>query len=591
MPKNSVTHSARIAKVTEGLGLAKLTIGEINRVVGIFDLLGTEMAKTLADRTEFDVSSSSKLSEKVFGAANGRQRREMARAILFVADLQAWYDDKAWGTKKTSAEFETMWRATEESLRKKLSDDAKALCKRDMDLRAELNRVPPTRPKIVIPKTTVPAEITLLEKREALLTSMLKSHQVRILEAKEGMTPLAVARTDWSNAKTRLLSAHTKHITHVLSNVDSMRTATAGAYEAYKAFFAAVGQETEAKLEIAKLLFNALSDYAPFPLSVVGKIGAAAVGQLKVDKIIPQTPELGPPKYYNSDVPVLAQASAKLAAVKNWKDDITTLGVRGHDLSSITSLGDALDKIKIVTINLMEKVFEDMVKDIYGDTPTEMNTKSADFYQAVMALYPDVYRSFGAKNEKFSVTEQFKSHILSQKITKLSDFTISEIEKVGKMNLVDSETLQPFIELQLFAEYLAHKVPDTKEQNYEVSISDELIRRLESKPFELILRKGGSNQTSGIYAQKKLPWQEGHPRHVGALCIFFRWYRGHVNPFDIATGRTTAAGVRDTMEKTIVDIGKAIQAHTISRTFSTTNQADWGKVSATPFPSPKSNPP
>jgi hypothetical protein len=571
MPKNSVTHSARIAKVTEGLGLAKLTIGEINRVVGIFDLLGTEMAKTLADRTEFDVSSSSKLSEKVFGAANGRQRREMARAILFLADLQAWYDDKSLSIKKTSAEFETMWRATEESLRKKLSDDAKALCKRDLDLRAELNRVPPERPEIVIPKTAVPAEIALLNQREALLTSMLKSHQVRITEAKDGITPLAVARTDWSNAKTRLLSAHTKHITHVLSNVDSMRTATAGAYEEYKAFFDAVGKETEAKLEIAKLLFNALSDYAPFPLSVVGKIGAAAVGQLRVDTIIPQTRELGPSQYYNSNVQVLAQASAKLAAVKNWKDDITTLGVRGHDLSSITSLGDALDKIKIVTINLMEKVFEDMVKDIYGDTPTQMNTKSADFYQAVMALYTDPVRNL-------SVNDKAKTHIVSQKVTNLSDFTIREIEKIGKMNLVDSKTLQPFIELQLFAEYLAHKVPNTPEQDYAVDISDELISRLESKPFELILRKTNSNQTASIYQQNKLPWQGGHPRHVGALCIFFRWYRSHVNPFDIATGKTTAAGVRATMEKIIEDIGKAIQAQKISRTLRA-GQADWGNVS------------
>jgi hypothetical protein len=573
MPKNTETHHARIGKVKEGLGLAKLTADEINRVLGVFDFLGLAEAKELADRTEFDVSSSSKLSEKLFGADNGRQRREMARAILFVADLQAFYDEKPLLTKKTDAEFEAMWRDTEESLRTNLSKFAKALCKRDVDFRAELNRVPPERPKIVIPKTTVPAEITLLEKREALLTSMLKSHQVRITEAKDGITPLAVARTDWSNAKTRLLSAHTKHITHVLSNVDSMRTATAGAYEEHKAFFDSVGKETEAKLEIAKLLFNALSDYAPFPLSVVGKIGAAAVGQLTVDTIIPQTRELEPPKYYNSAVPVLARASAKLAAVKNWKDDITTLGVLGHDLSSITSLGDALDKIKIVTINLMEKVFEDMVKDIYGDTPTEMNTKSADFYQTVMALYTDASRNL-------SVNNKAKTHIVSQKVTKLSDFTISEIEKVGKMNLVDSKTLQPFIELQLFAEYLAHRVPDTTEQNYEVDISDKLISRLESKPFELILRKGGSNQTSGIYAQKKLPWQDGHPRHVGALCIFFRWYRSHVNPFDIATGKTTAAGVRDTMEKTIVDIGKAIQAHTIRRTFSTTNQADWDKVSA-----------
>ena len=41
------------------------------------------------------------------------------------------------------------------------------------------------------------------------------------------------------------------------------------------------------------------------------------------------------------DQAAAAKAVAELAAAKNWKDDNTTLGVRGNDLSSITLLARA----------------------------------------------------------------------------------------------------------------------------------------------------------------------------------------------------------------------------------------------------------
>ncbi len=543
-------------KVRQGFDAAHLTSLQSEKLVGVFDALDPEKAREVSDRTRFSVSTGSKLSESIFGGGNGESRREMSRAILFLADLKALYEGLPLPARTTDAAFETMWRGKEGDLRATLSALATQLIEVDTSFREIFGAkvvksyTPPPRRKVVLP-----------EDARRLLEGNITAKGLRRTEVAGGLTSVAAAKTAWSDAKTRLIADFTVQLGVSLSNIESIQIAATGAYTEFESFFRAAGKETEAKLGLAKSFFSAVADYAPFPVSVLGKIGGAAVGVLHVDTSISQTRRLGSEVYFNSDIPALARASAKLAAVKNWGTDLTRLGVSGNSISSATSIRDTIDAAKQGTLNALIGVFTEAIMETYGDSPSDMADKSTTFFQGVANSLP------GARTELVTTA-------VVNRITQLSNLTRESIRGMGALPLVGSETLQPFIELQLFAEYLAQLAPG---DDFDVSISDELIRRLEGEPFRLVIRKTGSGQTADIYRGKQLPWTSGHPKHVGGLILFFRWYAREVNAFHIAAGATTPERVRTAMGDTIVEIGQAISGHTVTRMLRN-DTADWGAV-------------
>ena len=576
MPSNVIVHAERITKVNVGFTAASVPSDHAKRMLDIFEALSPQAAAELAGRTKFSVSTFSKI-----GYSNGENRREMARALLFVQDLQALFEEKALAAKLTDDGFKLRWQADEAALKTSLLKAAKQLYDADLLLRAKLQAEMklreeiqavlklevPKRPPVVVAKIVVPKELT------ALLTVTMKQHQNRIVESKGGLTPIAAAKDAWSNAKVRQLEGFTTKLTKCLANMQSVQIAATGAYKEFEQFFKEQGKETEAKISMAKKLFKAIADYAPFPVSIVGKIGEAACGVLTVDTSISQTRRLGGPQYFNSDIPTLANASAKISKVTNWATELTRLGVSSSTLPSSTSIADRLDSAKNNTIDVLIKVFKQSVDEVYGDSPTAMANKSTEFYRAVQDSMTDARTGVTAG-------PQLMTHMVVNKITALSDATLKTLNSLGEMNLVESSVLQPFIELQLVAEYLALAAPADGSFD-DFSIPDSLIKRLESAPHELILRKTGSGQSDDIYARHKIPWA-GNIRHIGAIVIFFRWYAVSVNAFDIATGKTDAATVRTAMNAMIVKIGAALNTHKITRT-ARSDTADWAATQRSVF--------
>jgi hypothetical protein len=545
--KNSEVHAARIKKVRDGFEAGRVPTLQRTRLIEMFDALDPNLARTVAERTEFSVSTASKLF-----ASNGEARRQMARAALFVQDLQALFSSDVLPTRASDATFASMWQGAEDKLRTQLQGLAKALTDFDTNFRAVLDAKIPERPKPVVGKLRISNELSQLLSNTSRVN--------RMEEVRGGLTPIAAAKTAWSDAKTRLVSDFSLQLGKSLSNIESIQIAATGAYNEFEEFFKASGKETEAKLSLAKSFFKAVADYAPFPISVVGKIGGAAVGLLHVDTQIRQTRSIGQSEYFNSDIPTLVAATAKLDAVKNWGTDLTRLGVNGSAISSSTTIKDTIDSAKVATLTALIGVFTEAINETYGDNPSQMADKSTQFFSAVNTSNP---------NARPELLSQLTVH----KITLLSDATRQAIVGMQSLPLIESKALQRYIELQLFAEYMAQLAPGS---DFDVTIPDALINRLATSPFNLVTKKSGSGQSAQIYQSGKIPWQ-GHIRHKGAIILFFRWYAKNVNAFDIAVGRISIADVDAAITTTVKQIGTAIAAHTITRTLRS-DDADWAKV-------------
>ena len=561
MANNLSMHAPRITKIRAGFAAGTVPLDHSTRLLEMFDAHLAEQATELAKRSEFSVSTFSKL-----GYSNDENRREMTRALWFIHDLQYLFEEKPLPAKKSDEDFKARWQGDEPALKISLRNAAKALIDADMqartklqalqeEIRVAMNIVVPKRPPLILPKINFPDGFL------SRLEQTVKSQSNRILDS-PASNVTNVASQAWSNAKTRQLAEFTSKITSFLSNMQSIDTAATGAYKEFEQFFEDQACAEEAKIAMAMKMFGAIAEYAPFPLSIVGKIGEAACGLAHVDKTISQTRQQGGKQFFNSDIPTLAMFSAKFEEVKDWGSDLTKVGVPNSAVPNGTSIHDRIDTAKKVTIEAMNSTFKTCVHEVYGDTPNVMADKSMDFYRKVNKLYPGLHPAG-------------LSQIVIDKITALSNATLQTLE-AWKMTPIDSVTLQPFIELQLIAVFMAQKAP--KEKDFDgFTIPDALIQRLENEPFRLISRKTGSSQSDAIFQAGKIPWA-GNIRHIGAIVLFFRWYAEQVNPFLIATGTTSAADVRESMGSMIILIGQTLKANKITRLLRD-DTADWAATS------------
>jgi hypothetical protein len=556
-----------MTKVKQGFTAARIPVPAVVKIFNMFDRLSEQDARTVALRTEFSVSTSAKFGA-LFESGNAENKRQMARAAMFLEDLSALASNRPLAEKISDADFEKMWRGEELGLQSMLNALVQHLCAPPPPTPA-----PPTVEAVTVPLTPIPpkpkvhvpfATLKLLktDERDKLIAVLTRAEEHQ--KAVRGGTatgPTSAVMVAWSNAKTELISAFAQKVNTSLAQMTSMQTASNGAYTEFKKFVAEAAAEVEFYIDIAKKVFGALKD-APFPFSVVGTIGETICGALHVDSAVPQTRTVGDRQYFNSDIPLLASAKIKFETASASVSELTRLGVDGSKLPSRTKMADALDQAKNRSIVMLNKVFKDTVATTYGEGPDDVRAKYLAFANKVRA---DVN-----PNMPWVSVEP----LILIKIQSVYELTRKTIFGDCGNIVVDSVLLQPFIELDLYASYMAQICPG---DDFDVTVPDSLIRRLEAPPFQLVVRKTGSGQTAQIYASKKLPWG-AHPRHIGAVVLFFRWYSKKVNPFHIVAGRTTPEVVWKTIEAAIVEIGNAIAANTVTRRLRTTDTADWGAV-------------
>jgi hypothetical protein len=604
MPSNQQTHSVRIQKIKVGFVAGKLDHDQINHLLAMFDLLSDTVAREIAERTRFSVSTFSKI-----GQSNDENRREMARALLFVADLRALWvgarGEKRLAIKKTDEEFKTLWQGDEQQLGRNLQAAAKALVDDDVAYRKKLEdeKLEIARRKaeelenerrrleqLEIARRTAEqleqaqrrAEQLEIEKESKILEWLKAKNPVKepgklelagrfesieFIQKRKYVNvkyPNAVTQvhTLWVSAKVMHLEKYTVSLGNKLSNMLSIQTAATAAYREFEELFSAQAKDTSFKVSLAKKLFNAIKEYAPWPLSLVGKAGEAICGVLHVDEDIRQIDVLGPPIYFGNKVPVLAKASEKIATIKNFAEDLTRVGVSNAKLDSAASIHDQIDTAKTKALEVLTAVFKQGVKDVFGDTVKEVEDKSLRYLLDVIYANPDV-------------SDQGIVALATTKISILAEKTVQSLDDLGAVTFLDAHTLQPFIELQLFAQLMASIAPPSTDIGA-VAVPANLIARLNDKKHNLIRLKSEKGTSLLIYAQGYIPWAD-HPRHRAAVVLFFRWYAAKVNPFQIAFNKKTPRQALDAMRSVIGRIGVGLKDFEETHWF-THSTANYAKV-------------
>jgi len=568
MPRNVDLHAERIQKVRTGLTAARVPSPDIEKVLGVFDALVPEKAREVADRTNFKLGA---FTSK--GGASGEVNRQLTRALLFVGDLQALYEGDPLPPAKSIDAFNSMWRGNEEALQAQVSAAAASLVAYDNTVREIAGAE--------VKKTYTPPAVRTRIDLDAVGRQLFEKNLLSRVNASTvlsgGEQAITSVRMAWNAAKTQLVADFALEATSALNNFQSIQLAADAGYREFESFFRAVGEEYEGKISLADKFFGAVAEFAPWPASLVGTIGQKAVGLLHADTKVPQTRELGPRNYFNSDVPFLVKASQNLAKVQDRAMDLTRLGVSGSAIASATDFKGSLSTAQAAALKVMQNAFQDAIQETFGGPDVRDSDAQA------LRLFGKVQDTMLGPGASMRPAMDAASSV------RVSSVAISQIENLRRtateairgmqrdcerLSLVDASTLQPFIELQLYADYMAQVAPG---DDFDVSISEELIRRLESDPHNLIVRKTGSSQTKTVFAQGKLPWASGHPTHVGAIILFFRWYARRVNPFDIAVGGTSAGNVRLAMGQTIQLIGTAIGNNKVGRGLRH-DTADWTRV-------------
>lgn len=581
MTKNVALHAERVQKVRTGLAAATISMADIEKVLTVFDALVAEQAREVAARTNFKLGM---FASK--GGESGEKKRQMTRALLFVQDLLALYHGDPLAPATSVDAFNSMWRGDEAGLQAQVRSAVAELVEYDNTVREIAGAE--------VKKSYVPPAVRTQINLDSVSRQLFHTHlQIRgNAQYRVGLQEQAItsATGAWNDAKIQLVAEFTTEATAALNNFLSIQTAADNAYKNFEAFFRAVGEEYEGKLSLVDKFFGAVADYAPWPASLVGTIGQKAVGLLHADTTIPQARDLGPRNYFNSDVPVLVKASEGFSRLQDRATDLTRLGVNGAAIAKAADFKSSFSEAQKAALKVMHDTFHAAIRDTFGGPSiVDSDSQLINLFSLVQEqmLGPGAGPSVrdlikrGIRPPMRSMEEAESARVSAVTVSRIEDMRRTATQAIRgmrrdceRLSIVDASTLQPFIELQLYADYMAQVAPG---DDFSVSISEELIRRLESDPHNLIIRKSGKAQTDAIFAQGKLPWASGHSNHVGAIILFFRWYSLKVNPFHIAVGATSPADVRLAMEQTIQEIGVAIARHKVRRRIGH-NTADWAGV-------------
>ena len=562
MPENSTVHGSRWGKVEVGLDAASVRPDDVLRVKDAYNRLSSDDAQALADRTEYSVSTWSKIRS----SGNSRTRRELVRASLFMNDLTELALGGPLSPKLSDSVFEGMWLRQDETVLRATVQAAV------QTFQSISNRALPTQeigPAVVLTPPRILPRVTVSAEARIALEDLSSRHRQHVRHRIGGRPEgnLGPAVTAWTRSMVSIESRFTRACETSIRKMVSMKIACDGAYTEYEQFVGDAAAEVQSRINLASSMFGALES-GPFPISLIGNIGSAVCSRLHVDTSIPQTREVGPRQYFNAEIPFVEKVNRKLQSASESVDELTRLGVNAHELSSAASLGNQLDQTMTLSAQVMERVIREAIDEAYGHDLVDQEAKCLAFVQAYRTrIYgPDANVPLGTIEGKITAAIQQLEEGVSRVITGFQ----------SNLDSVNSEGLQPLVELWLYAQYMAILAPDDEIDS--VTIPDSLIGRLENSPHELILRKSRKhNQSARIYSeQKKIPWS-AHPNHKGALVLFFRWFRREVNPFHVASGRLTVAMVQSEMRTTIARIGRAIGDHRITRRMRH-DRANWSAV-------------
>ena len=571
----------RWPKVLSGLSDAKVAPEDVKSITAAINSLTLDQAKEAVPAG--------------FSKESGQEQK--ARRDLYRAAHCLWYlayrSDKSlavvgWQTfHDARSSMDTLRKIVQDLVRKALGKDELAIAKPDSDA-GQVS----ARPAVVVrtqfdalksfqnAAKTVRAQVHA--QREATITPVQMARKVLTPQsvvstlqaqgqARQARASALLASSQEAIARQYFLKLFDLHAEFTDQKLDLLFnfTATATAVEtAYKSFdkdVRAGQQEMQSKLDLAKTFFTALAK-APPPLSFVGSIGGAVVGQLHVDKEIDQR---GQHEVLRGDAanPIVSSLKDKFTALSRTLQDKTRVGVVLGGIERAGDLQKALHIVAAKYYSLIRNTVKEVCEDTFGGSSQDRERKFQLFLENVRT------RKLGTLGGELT-TQRLQDLAMREADTlhKETAAAISSTLGAAKVPLPEPDDLVGAIELMLYGSYVLNafrKEDKTASSgytyNFSASLPDAIVKRLASASTEwAVLATDITKQQAD--RKTRLKWED-RENHKRALCYFFEWYRSEMNPFFMMAGvmikgqPVTGEYIKVQVMEYITRLNKAIMAN------------------------------
>ena len=547
MPGETDTNEDRIKKVKAGFRSAGIPEVQVDTVLEIFYRLDQGVARQVAQGTKFQVNT----LDKVRKAYSGDTRRQLARAIIFVAELDNLLKGADPAEMLTSQNpervnyFANLWHMEPDVLKsmlRELINNFLASYRVKLEVvGVTLQRVPP-RPR---------RELVRSQDDIHMLNEMIK-------EKSYSDTFLGADLPVVNSIIQMLLKSNLEVIAEVVSAGDifnlrilMIKQAASNADINYEQVIKDAAEEMKGQKRLVEKALKVV-EQGPWPMSLIAKGASAIVGLAHVDSDRQRGSEVthGSGAYPDSKIPPLVKAFSLAEDAKAKFAELTRLGPAAANLVTSDKLQRVYVEVATETRELVTTIYTSLSHKLFGESPAAQKKIAVNLLRK--------YKTNFGRNDPAVLA--IRNYIA--KTTRGLKEELSTIMSLGPVN-INQIDLQKFIELKMYANYLHALTKEGKKRN--VKIPTSLIKMLTADHIGLVQYKSGgvfsSNEKSeAIYQKGKLPWiSSGHPNHVTGLIDFFRWYDRVVDPMELVTGRVTVIYLESAIKLAIQSIGTQIK--------------------------------
>lgn len=430
----------------------------------------------------------------------------------------------------------------------------------DMNLEARAARIaaaPPGRPSArpSRPMSTGPVALEEPPAAPHMPTAAPAPMAARPSRSPMGPAPAELvghaASEDWVLREVDQLASdlHGLRITFNANLTDSVNGFADGVdqgFTKFKELFTANAEATAFKLSLVKSAFEAL-EAAPFPLSVVGKIGKTVVG--------------------------LAQVDTKFTEMRN------TLPTPAGIVGKMEAAGAAFNKFRTVGVSPSDLPSHGQVKGAFREHVTTFQRSLSTAFKAEVDAIEDRHKR-KALAGRLAADTPGNPAAARQEITRLLDQINANVKAMFKPFLdrrgPSGQVVADWIALQMIADYAVTGLCGFDDEDKDEAsrrlkrmtvkdlggkkFGDEFARFMACPELGIVQLKNESGESSEIYGAGKIPW-DGSANHVVAVILFLDWYRRSLNPFDLLTGVRDLGHFRYWSKQYIGSLGYAMAAH------------------------------
>lgn len=527
---NSVVRREDWDKVKLGFLAAKIATSRIHELEIMFNDMSPDIAGKIMGGGKYGVHNEEQ-----------REGRLLFRAMNFLKAVGAQRQKFAYGTDAAAKERFKEGKAIIESLR----NEVQAECNKLFAPQAlVLIRVPvdpvkmTTRPQPVVSTDTSAiqqvdglrglrmAKTVRLAQNVSLARDRFKSG----LDARNKTAHSIVANpntlvAEWLAAKQEIHNLFSANTNNWLFDVITINSATKSAYDNFQTNVTQNAVAIQSKLNVCKLLFSALG-HAPAPISLLGKIGSAMVGQIKPGEL--QTT----PRYETltkSEVTLVAKMSALMVKY----EQATTLMELGA-IPPESDISATLNMVSAAYLRKMQTFAGTGLDDIFGT--------HADAVARVDELKTKVIkeRGLGLVGGSMNVMNQgelrpagqteLHNKLVATVVTRYKEQTIKALQAAFtfKTSTVTVEDVRSAFEMWLYAQYICTLFQDGK--TFKHGLSKGMVDFFMQTGNWGMLSPEDNHATSDD--MRRLNWKEGE-NHKRMLLMFCQWYLRNINPFDL----------------------------------------------------------